>query len=116
MSAREYRLVLGEVTTALFACPDCGAVVWYSLREKHDQLHEQIEALIATTWRQSELLDTDESRLDDHAGQIAHLQSQVDSLDSSVYRLDDTVRDIGYRADEAQRAAERAADTSSRGW
>lgn len=109
---REYRPVMGEITTALFACPDCGAVVWYSLREKHDQLHEQVGALIDTTWRQSELLDGDERRLDEHAEQIAVLQDKTGDLEHSTYRLDDAVRDIGYRADEAQRAA----DSSSRGW
>lgn len=109
---REYRPVMGEITTALFACPDCGAVVWYSLREKHDQLHEQVGALIDTTWQQSELLDGDEL-------EIANVRRQVDDLDSSVRRLDSDVRDLGYRVDDVQRAAERAqsaADSAGRGW
>lgn len=54
---REYRPVLGELTTALFACPDCGSVVWYSLRDKHDQLHEQIDGLIATSWSHTDVID-----------------------------------------------------------
>jgi len=123
LTRREYVPVLTEITTAVFACSDCGAVVWYSLRDAHDGWHkqaddrrEQIEALIATTWRHTELLDTDEQRLDDHAGQIASLQNQAGDLESQAHRLDDAVRDVGYRVDEAVRASERAADAAARGW
>lgn len=112
--ARRYEHVTAEMAGEMSACSDCGAVVWS--RGKHDNLHTQIDGLIGTSWRHSDLLDSDEQRLDDHAGQIAAIQGQVGDLQSSTYRLDDAVRDVGYRADEAQRAAERAADSSSRGW
>jgi hypothetical protein len=81
MSARRYEQVLGEITTGIFACPDCGAVVWYSRREVHDGWHqqadnrrEQVEALIDTTRTHDDLLDRDEQRLDMHADQIVALQ------------------------------------------
>lgn len=118
-SARSYQVVLPEITTALFACPDCGAVVWHALRDKHDQLHEQIDGLIGTSWRHTELLDTDGERLDEHASQLVSAFSQIGDVERSAYRLDDQVRDLGYRVDEAQRTAERAADaaaSASRGW
>jgi folylpolyglutamate synthase/dihydropteroate synthase len=39
------------------------------------QLTEQVEALIATTWSHTELLDADELRLDEHAQKIEVLTS-----------------------------------------
>lgn len=54
---RTYKPVLMEITTALFACPDCGAIVWYTERPKHDRFHEQVEGLIATSWVHNNLLE-----------------------------------------------------------
>lgn len=86
MSAREYRAVLPDLTGSadLFACSDCGAVVWragIALHDSHhhrvDVLAEQIRALIATAQRHTEMLDTAEQRLDYHAEQLVHLQGGV---------------------------------------
>lgn len=109
MTARVYQPVLAEITTALFACPDCGAVVWHALCGEHDSWHtlgDDQDHQIAES-------------LDEHASQIVRLQQQAGDLESTTYRLDDAVRDVGYRADDAQRTAERAADaasSASRGW
>lgn len=116
MTARQYQPVLQEITTALFACPDCGAIVWYALRAKHDQLHTQIDGLIAGSWKHAELLDADGDRLNEHANQIAGIQGQVGDLDSSLRRLSSDVTDVGYRVDDAKRTADDAARNASRGW
>lgn len=116
MTGRQYQPVLQEITGALFACPDCGAIVWYALRAKHDQLHQQIDNLTVATLRQSELLDADGDRLNEHANQIAGIQGQVGDLDSSLRRLSSDVTDVGYRVDDAKRTADDAARNASRGW
>jgi predicted nucleic acid-binding Zn-ribbon protein len=39
---------------------------------------------------------------------VVQLQDAVESLRSRIYRLEDDLRDVGYRADDALRAAQEA--------
>ncbi len=58
-------------------------------------------------------------RIDDLASRtynLAAMGDRIDDLASRIYNLDSTVRDVGYRVDDAQRAAERAASSNARGW
>lgn len=117
--ARIYQPILAEITTALFACPDCGAVVWYALRVKHDQLHEQVDALIDTTHAQAGQIDGLHEFVERLEDLVVRARQEADDADTRARRAEDAARDAGYRADDAMRTAERAADAANnaaRGW
>lgn len=47
---------------------------------------------------------------------IARLETRIDDLETRLWRAEDTLRDVGYRVDEAKRAADDAARSAQRGW
>jgi hypothetical protein len=56
-------------TLTLFCCRSCGAATRYwgshdGLHQQLNEMREQIEALISTTWTHTDLLDKDGARLD----------------------------------------------------
>jgi hypothetical protein len=57
------------------------------------QLTEQVEALIATTWSHTELLDTDERRLDGH-------DEKIQLLTNTLCAVTDLTRNAQLRLDE----------------